>query len=605
MRFFDYTGKLVPGRRKPQGKVLSATDLEDKSKIAEALKEVTQRLSELEAIVGGEAVEFEVTLPASGIVRLNHGFGSPVRWYHVWSEDTSTTTSTVSQSTNVTGVTQDAAAAVAYKFNFDFTALTLGKYTAGNFLTATAVGNTAGLVFTRADVSTVQTSASTLDETPGVDEACIGNRTATASKTGLVIQSKVKQFVGNGAANTDEPRNIGRVEANGWSAGLNATITFPTVASPNVANTGCSRVVTLNNGFSPFAAAGGGVGLTTWTSWQRTTPTTGTSSQMISNDGVISANDKAANSNSSTWGRLIILKGTLAATAHAVVDSRDYTACGGEANKARDVYVDYAMLEHGNFPNEAVAVSGGTRAGDRLSYATGSQLIASDGQIKMYAKFSPKFSTTDQVNYTSATTAAYSAGAYLFSWGALSATPADYAYIKDSDKKLYVKLAGGTEVVSALPIAWTKYDVVEIYLAVGAGLPSVYKYRLNGVTVWNDLVLPIVSDTPAPGSSAVSLFLNSVIVHASGQNDTGHMPMWLHQLSFYNTGAPSGVAATTYTSGTTAVNTSSTRSHSPDVTVNRANTTLNTLALNSYNAIKTVIRVESQPATVSPPLAGV
>ncbi len=597
-KFIDYTGKVIQARRPKQGQTVGHdASPED---LAKALKEVTLRLAEIEAIANGPSVEFEVNLPASGQVYLAHNFNCPIRFYPVWWEDTSTTISTVNQSTDITLVTEDDAPAVAYKFNFDFTGLTLGAYTAAAFLTATAVGNTAGLVFLRSTARTVQTSPTTLDSRPGVNEPAIGNRTSTSSKTGLVIQSKVKQFVGASAANTDEPRNISRIEANGWTVGLNSTNVFPNTDSPNEAVTGCSKVSVLSSGYSPYMVVSSGAALTTGSIW-----TKNGSTQFEMNDGTPSANDKVSLGSGSVWQRLVINKGTLVATAMAACDCRDFSAAGGTTAQARsNVLLDYMQYEHGAFVNEAIATSGTACGQDKLSYATGSQLIAANGQVKMYTKFSPKMSTAMQVNYSTTTTPLYSAGWYLFSWGSVASTPANYAYIKDSDKKLYVKLAGGVEYVSIAPIYWSQYDVVEIYLAVGAGVPSIARYNLNG-TGWFDMLMPVVADTPAPGSSAVYFFYNSVI-DDTGNNDLGSLPCWLHQLSLYDTGTPSGITATTYTSGTIPVATTSTRPHSPDIAANRALSTLKTLVLNSYNAIKAIIRVEAaQQGPVSPPLLGV
>ncbi len=615
-KFIDYTGKMVPGRRPRQ----THTDADGDDQ-ALLLKQLTQRLAELEAIVPLPAVEFEVTLPASGTVKFNHGFGCPVRVYPVWWEDTSTTTTTVNQSTDITAVSLDAIPAITYKFNYDFSTLTLGKYTAGNFLSTTATGNTQGLTFTRATVSTVQTSPTSLDVTPGVDEACIGSMLGTAANTGLVIQSRVKQFFGNGGANSDSVRNLTRTGANMWAAGLHVTTSYPNgTDSPDGTGSGVS-VTTVSHvgtpgvdavyGYSNFALLSAGAAFTTTSFWTFIyTPPTPSGTGFM-NTGVLNGTTKSGSvpaalggNVENTWNRYQIKKGSYLAAAFAIYDARDQQGMPflGADGGAR---CDYFQYEHGNFANEVIATAGGDRAHDRLSYPTGSQLISTTGQFKMYCKMIPKGSSADQVNITSAATVVYSAGRYLFSVGAVSATANDYAYIRDSDKKLVVKLAGGIEVVSLNGIAWSEWDTVEIYMAVGSGLPSVAMYKINGSGVWRDLVLGVVRDVPAFGSTAVHFFVNSTIVHASGNNDIGSFPCWLQKLQIFDAGSPSGTELLSYTSGTIPVATSSTRPHSPDFTVNRAQSTPDTVVLNSYNAIKTVIRVESAQAAISPPLLGI
>ncbi len=611
-RFFDYTGKLVPGRRPRQGGT-SPGDLDTPEKVSKAIKDISQRLAELEAVTQQPATEFEVTLPASGQVYLNHGFNCPVRFFPTWWEDTSTTTSTVNQSTNVTLVTQDTATAITYKFNHDFSAMSTGVSSAATFLTNTAVGNTQGLTFTRGSVSTVQTSAVLLVSTGAVDDACIGSTLNTVATTGLVIQSKTRNLLGVGAANTDHTRNITRIEASGWTAGSGSTNTAGVADSPTVAATGCSRVQVTSGGFSPFyAGVGGTAALKVISQWTKKTPSTGTLTQFVSVDASIGSNDICTLSNVTGWVRQVILKGTRASANTATNDARDYTTVPameggfGVAAAAKDSYMDYFQIEHGNFVTEVIATSGGTRHHDRLSYPTGSQLISATNQFKMYCKLIPKGSYLDQVNYTDSTTVAYSAGRYLFSVGAVGAAADNFAYIRDSDKKLVVKIAGGTQVVSANAISWAAGDVVEIYFEIGSNLPSIAKYRTNSASVWNDIYLGPVAEVPAFGSTPVHFFVNSVITHSSGNNDIGSFPCWLQKLQIYDTGQPVGVVPTTYTSGSTSVNTTSTRPHSPDIAINRSKTTAETLVLNSYNAIKAVIRVEAAPqGTVSPPLAGV
>jgi len=122
---------------------------------------------------------------------------------------------------------------------------------------------------------------------------------------------------------------------------------------------------------------------------------------------------------------------------------------------------------------------------------------------------------------------------YLWSWGA---NGQNYAKFKDSDKKLYVKIANGSEAASTNAISFAAGDSVEVYLAAGGNVASVAKYKINGGS-WTDLVLGTISNTPAPGSGAIRLFSND----NASTGDTGSMLIWLNRLTVYDSNAPSGV----------------------------------------------------------------
>ncbi len=76
-KFIDYTGKVVQGRRPPQGPLVSGTEAD----MAKAIKDLSQRIVELESRTGRPSIEFECDLPVDGVVRLIHNFGGAVRWF--------------------------------------------------------------------------------------------------------------------------------------------------------------------------------------------------------------------------------------------------------------------------------------------------------------------------------------------------------------------------------------------------------------------------------------------------------------------------------------------------------------------------------------------
>lgn len=83
MKFVDINGALAKVRRfLSHGQSVRDEDVKDEKKLAEILRSILARLSELEASVPPEAIEFEIaTNGAAGLHSLKHGFGGPVRWW--------------------------------------------------------------------------------------------------------------------------------------------------------------------------------------------------------------------------------------------------------------------------------------------------------------------------------------------------------------------------------------------------------------------------------------------------------------------------------------------------------------------------------------------
>jgi hypothetical protein len=170
----------------------------------------------------------------------------------------------------------------------------------------------------------------------------------------------------------------------------------------------------------------------------------------------------------------------------------------------------------------------GTRPAEKLRYETGSELVADNGQIKFYAKLTPKHASTDQTwAHTTVDNASVQTLWTLFEWGSANT---NYARIRVSDNKLAVKIASGTEAVSSSAISFAKFDLVEIYVAVGNGIASVAKYRVNGGS-WTDMTLGTISDVPAPSTSEVRFFSNGLNVGVSAS-----WVAWIHRLSVLKSG---------------------------------------------------------------------
>ncbi len=83
MRSVDINGEVIAGTRSPSGglSIIDASGTQDPQKLADELRRLSNRLSELEGKKPHDAVEFELACGASGTVKLSHGFNSPVRWW--------------------------------------------------------------------------------------------------------------------------------------------------------------------------------------------------------------------------------------------------------------------------------------------------------------------------------------------------------------------------------------------------------------------------------------------------------------------------------------------------------------------------------------------
>lgn len=407
-------------------------------------------------------------------------------------------------------------------FDFDFSTLSAGPISQATFLSTT------GLNFSRSTASTVQTSDSTLNETPATNNACIGNRTGTSTNAGLVIQQNTFNLLGS--AGDASPRNLTVAWAGGTMTSLGGQS-----QSPDTSGTGCSSATGGSGTFSNY-----GVGATSsarcFSSWQRSIDQTSNGNMFqvdITTYPPAAGNVFTARSANNTWGRIITPKPNGVAGQYlAICDCRDYSGIGGDVAQARSVYVDYIQLEDGVFATEAIPTGQTERRNDRCSYASASDFVSIDNQIKTYYKFTPKFSSSMEVGWRITGSAGTVSKYYLWSIDANN-----YAYINATDLKLYVKIAGGTETISTNAISFSQFDIVELYLAVGGNIASIAKYKLNGGS-WVDLSLATITNTPAPGAVAIGLLFN---VSSADNVDTGTLPCWFHKFSVYDTSAPDGI----------------------------------------------------------------
>lgn len=85
MRFVNLNGVYQKARRfLSGGSNVSEEEVKDPPKLAEILRGLSRRVTDVEALLPPEAIEFEVAVGASGsTTTIAHNLGGPVRWYVV------------------------------------------------------------------------------------------------------------------------------------------------------------------------------------------------------------------------------------------------------------------------------------------------------------------------------------------------------------------------------------------------------------------------------------------------------------------------------------------------------------------------------------------
>lgn len=418
-----------------------------------------------------------------------------------------------------------------YLFRVDFSALTLGGMSAASFLSAT------GLTFTRSSESTVQTSASTVETAANVgnDYACIGSPDGT--KKGLVIQHKTRNLFGSGGDNA--PRDLTAT----WTGGTAGTVTADYAAGPDGVTPGggvkgCSRVSGASGTYGPYAST---AIIATSTkcclsSWQRSRTGAGNEDMMqIFNTGSPGATAKVtARTLNTTWARLTTLKGTTVMSAVTTVDCRDYSAAtGGQTARARDVQIDYAQLEYGEFPTEAIRKGATNRSPDVLSYGTLSNWYAS-GRLRAYFAFYPKHDSSVQPQAYDGTNQAAVDKYYL-----LAKDSSTYVRIDAATMKIEAKTSAVSFITSTNAMSWTAQDLVEVFVEIGTSATNMW-YRVNSGS-WT--ALESGGSSLAAFSATGTAYVGKVDTdYGTGSVNTGSLVCWLKEIRFYGAALyPSGL----------------------------------------------------------------
>lgn len=388
-----------------------------------------------------------------------------------------------------------------------------------------------GFGFQRNSNTTVQTSASTVDDTALVDYPTFGcMRSDGLIPSGLVIQHRVRNILTGVPAG--QRRMIGGSAS--WGAASASGLQIYPSESPIVNPAGNSGTNQGGN-FHYVPSAGNSVFFDhgadtatryTYSAWIK--PKTNFQSNLI--NAAVNAFTFYNCGPSNTWKRMVIAKGTASRRYWDPIDGRLWT--GGAPAQQRQSYVDLCQIETGDFATEVLGDLGPNikREPDTLYWPTGTQLLRSDGTVHFRAKFTPKFASTMQVfNCDTGTTTAASTYFFLYSWGT---TGQNRAAIKDSDKKLYVKFNNAGETVSTVAMAWSQYDLVEIEVKAGSSVTSVARYRLNGGS-WIDLTMGANAQVPAPTGS-VGILCD---INPTSGNQPEAFPCWLHEVEFLGTTA--------------------------------------------------------------------
>ncbi|MDQ2668021.1 MAG: IPT/TIG domain-containing protein, partial [Gemmatimonadota bacterium] len=413
----------------------------------------------------------------------------------------------------------NASNAFGYFFQVDFAALADGGISSAAFATATGLTS-----FTRGSTSTCQVSSSALVAGIANDRACIGS--VDGVKRGLWVVHNTKNLWGGSGDNS--PRNLTGTD---WQSGTGA-MTGTYAAGPDgiAPGVGCSRANLASGQYSAYVS-GAGSGVATWSSWQRSKDASVNGDMQMGwisgtpGDGV-----QRIRAASDTWARLVL--SSTARTYFAPADGRDYSASGGQTPRARDVLVDYVMLNQGEFATPAIPVGGAYRKSDKARGA----IPTMGNRMRFYARFYPMLASSMSVAEHGTSTNGLSSALYLFS-ASEGGSPDLYAYIDATTKKLVVRV-GGNQVggaasnsqTSTNAMTFAMWDEVEILIEVGNAVASRAKWRVNGGS-WNDFVLATFALDATP-SQDCAIFYDDL---GSDTGIQGQFPCVLAEIRAYTT----------------------------------------------------------------------
>lgn len=210
----------------------------------------------------------------------------------------------------------------------------------------------------------------------------------------------------------------------------------------------------------------------------------------------------AVNSSSGSSWRRVNLVG-LANSAYLVPSDQRNLSCisGGVAAFATSMNVDFVMMSGGLYPGEAIAQGRTTRYDDTLEHGSASSLFVG-GRLRLLTSFRPKHPSSDVIYGMSGANLQQVTEFYLFSYsGGGGAYAKGEVFIDASTLKIKAKDNAGTTYTSTNALTWARFDLVDIFVEVGAGASSLAKYRVNG-GAWSDLGSGTALTFTPPASTA-------------------------------------------------------------------------------------------------------
>lgn len=362
----------------------------------------------------------------------------------------------------------------------DFQGLPLGAYS------GTLPG---GLSLTRDSVATVQTSASTVDSTPGLNVPRIGS--LGLGWQGLVLEeSRINYTVASRTAST-------------WTSGSGDTYTLNSgnVTAPDGAAVWAFRDQvpsgTYGRNYAPVMTASVPATATVW---------------MRADTGIVMGRPRAGLSIpaangvalTTTWQRFTWTAASNDYTAN-VVDANEGRAVGGySVAGACDGWQDFWQTELGSFGTEAIVTTSATatRAADELSYSTPANLI-DNGRLSIEIWLRPKGARGE-----------YTSQCQLWYMGA-----SNQAWI-DVNGQLHV-MVGGVQ-VDCGSLSWAAQEQIKIFVAAGNGATTASYEDGSGTTY--QIACPSTPLPPiTPGGSIKILNLNAINVFTA----------WVQRIAFW------------------------------------------------------------------------
>ncbi len=331
-------------------------------------------------------------------------------------------------------------------FVWDFTQLTPG-----------ALVLPTGLTFARASSGhTVQNGASAII-TSGITSNDVGRigRLSSAQNYGIFVEPARTNLYGYSRTASVAP----------GTAGHSCTYTTGRTGPDGTAN--AIRGQTPSGGYSRFQSLSAVTGAHTLSAWAQA----GLGSGAYQVVGAYSGTTGAAVQGTvgASWARVASVGFSYPAASVPNVNPWDGRANGtlGTSAAARDCDLDFIQFEAGSYPTSAIVTSGGstaTRAGERLRI-DGTRAAASvvGGRLGVYLRLRALAASSELA----------STEGYLLRWAAGA------VFVDGANKYLYAYDGSPDSQTANSVISWSRYDLLEFVVEVGAGTTAL-RWRVNG-----------------------------------------------------------------------------------------------------------------------------